>query len=137
MVREGFREWRTRRGSVQHCSSIFLLTNTVFENTERNEAPPKKTTEKTEKVAARDAVIRGRKIWILPTKVQNKFLPKCLGIHCHVYNECVDVEKEGKITKPVCQKCTGSAGYPKRIIMRRKNRGKKNFSHALQTSSGG
>ncbi|MCP4252929.1 MAG: helix-turn-helix domain-containing protein [Candidatus Scalindua sp.] len=38
-------------------------------------------------------MIRGRKIRNVPVKEQNEILRKCLGIHRHIYNECVDLEK--------------------------------------------
>ncbi len=111
--------------------AYFRADNTVAENMERDEEPPEKRQKKTEKVTARGAIIWGRKIRNAPAKEQNEILRKCLGIHRHIYNECVDLEKKGKKSRIQCGR---NAQGPRVIFSKKVNYAeKKSWKDELPT----
>ena len=62
-----------------------------------NEEPPRKRQRKSAKLLAKGAVLRARRMRILPTTDQRKSLRDCFGIYRHIYNECVSADKKEEV----------------------------------------
>lgn len=106
LLRQGENSWfwttegalppMTNLGKTSFPSFTFSPVVTT-EDAPTSEEPPRKRQKKGEKVATRGCVLRGRKIRVVPTKEQTEILRKCIGVHRHIFNECVDMEKAGEI----------------------------------------
>jgi transposase len=62
-----------------------------------SEPRPRKRIKKAEAVEARGALLRSRKIRVVPTSEQREALNKVFGIARYVYNQCVTAEENGLI----------------------------------------
>ena len=71
------------------------------------EQPPRKKRRKKSEIAQEKGfLIRSRKIRISPTEEQGSILKRCIGIHRHIYNECVTSEKNGLVHGASAQECS-------------------------------
>lgn len=79
------------------CYPSFTFSPVDTTDPESTNEPPKKRQRKSAQLEAKGAVLRTRRIRILPTKDQQTRLKDCIGIHRHIYNECVGADKDGEV----------------------------------------
>lgn len=69
------------------------------------EEPPKKRQRKSTKLVEKNAVMRSRRVGIVPTTDQVETPKNCMGIARHIYNDCVRQEKQGGIIGASAAEC--------------------------------
>ena len=74
------------------------LGTTGLENTRNPEThPPRKRQRKSVTLKEEGKVIRARRIRLILTSCQQDRIRDCIGIHRHIYNECVNSDRNGLI----------------------------------------